>query len=402
VDRVDRVDQSRVSVVRDSEFGYPVHRLSVSAVGLQKPLTASYHTGDIQHAVERILDAIAPDVLHLHGGYLLGAAVLAAARRRNLPTLVTLHDFWFICPRLNLVHPSGAPCSGPESAAKCAWCLATEQRRYRMPDAVTGNRLGRIMIKVLQHNSLAPLMNLPNSVQSVATRHRVLSEALAHADAILAPANFVRDHMVRAGIPAERILVSRLGVELRPVKRRDRMPGDPLRVGYLGQLAPHKGVHLLIEAVQRLPAANLTVRIYGDPAPHPRYVQHLKGLSRVDGRITFPGPYRHNTVYDILAELDVIVVPSVCYETGPLVIQEAQAAQVPAIASRLGGPRELVVEEQNGLLFEAGNAHDLASQLRRVLDSPSLLEQLRPDSTSVRTADDEMRELRGHYERLRH
>jgi len=82
------------------------------------------------------------------------------------------------------------------------------------------------------------------------------------------------------------------------------------------------------------------------------------------------------------------------------VIQEAQAAHVPVLASRLGGMRELVTDEHDGLLFEPGNPQDLARQLRRLFAEPTLLERLRPDGTSVRTEDDEMRELSAHYQRL--
>ena len=62
--------------------------------------------------------------------------------------------------------------------------------------------------------------------------------------------------------------------------------------------------------------------------------------------------------------------------------------------------RELVTDEHDGLLFDPGNPQDLARQLRRLLEEPSLLARLRPDGTSVRTEADEMRELSAYYQRL--
>jgi glycosyltransferase involved in cell wall biosynthesis len=399
VERIDS-EQPGVRIVRDTAYGYAVHRLHASLVGRHNSLAASYSNPDVQHAVEQLLETVTPDVLHLHSGYLLGGEVMAAAHRRSIPTVVTLHDFWFICPRITLVHPSGAICTGPDSAAKCAWCLATERRRYRLPDTLSGGRLGRRMIKLLEHRSLASLAGRSDDIRSVSARHEALFRGLARADVILSPSRFLRDQMVRAGFPGERILVSRYGIETRPVNRRDRGPAEPLRVGYLGQIAPHKGVHLLIEAVQQLPSAPLAVRVYGDPAPHPRYAQRLTRFARADARIALLGPYRHSAVNEILAELDAVVVPSMWYENSPFVVQEAQAARVPVIASDLGGMRELVTDQQNGLLFEAGNARDLARQLQRVLDEPSLLERLRSDVASVRPVEHEIRELRDWYQRL--
>jgi glycosyltransferase involved in cell wall biosynthesis len=181
-----------------------------------------------------------------------------------------------------------------------------------------------------------------------------------------------------------------------------KVRADPstLILGYLGQLAPHKGVGVLIDAVRRLTDARIHVRIYGDPASHGGHGADLVRRARGDRRLEFCGPYRHEQVYELLASLDAVVVPSIWFENAPFVIQEAQAAGVPVLASRLGGMRELVSDEVDGLLFEAGDAVDLERQLQRLLTEPGLLERLRPDGSSVRTADDEVRELRGHYRRL--
>ncbi len=398
LERVD-AEQGGVRIVTDTEYGYPVHRLHAHPDVVGRPLGMIYDSPDIQRAIERILDASPPDVLHLHSGYLLGGDVLGAALRRRIPTVVTLHDFWFICPRVTLIHPSGRLCTGPDTPEKCAWCLSTEQRRYRVPDGLTGGLFGRAMVTALSSQSVAALMGKGNSIQSLAARRETLIDRLSRADVILSPSHFLLDEVVRAGFPRGRILVSRYGIDAQPVKRRERKTAD-LRVGYLGQIAPHKGVHLLIEAARHLSSAPIAVRIYGDPAPHPLYTKRLRRLAHGDARIAFQGPYQHGGVYDILADLDVIVVPSVWYENAPFVIQEAQAAGVPVLASRLGGMRELVSDGQNGLLFDAGNARDLAERLQRILDDPALLERLRPRADIVRTAEHEIRELRDHYRRL--
>jgi glycosyltransferase involved in cell wall biosynthesis len=399
VERVDR-EAPGVASVRDDRYGYAVHRIHINPYLFDSPLSATYDVPDLERVVGDILDSTAPDVLHLHSGYLLGAAALRAAKRRGLPTVVTLHDFWFICPLINMVHPSGEPCTGPESAAKCAWCVATLKRRYRIPERLTGYRLGRLVNAVGKHRYLHGVATAFSRARSLARRHRALVEALSGADVILSPARFVRDRVVEAGAPSARVTISRLGINACDVARPEPPRGAGLRIGYLGQLAPHKGVHVLIDALRHLPAAALTLRVFGDPTPHPTYVGQLRDAARADGRIDFPGPYRHETVYDILSNLDVIVVPSICYETGPLVIQEAQSAHVPAIASRLGGPLELVTDERDGLLFEPGNARDLADQIRKLVEDPACLRRLRPDGSSIRAAADEMRELSNHYRQL--
>jgi glycosyltransferase involved in cell wall biosynthesis len=257
-----------------------------------------------------------------------------------------------------------------------------------------------VVIKALEHPRVASATGWAPAIRALSDRTAALRDALMHADLVLAPSRFLRDLILQTGLPADRVVISRYGIDV-PIPK-PRIPADEpgLRIGFLGQLAPHKGVGVLIEAIRSLPGAPVRVRIYGDPHSHAGYADELQRLSRGDPRITFHGAYRHEHVYDLLAALDAIVVPSVVYENSPLVIQEAQAAHVPVLASRLGGMRELVTDEHDGLLFEPGNPQDLARQLRRLLNEPTLLERLRPDGTSVRTEDDEMRELLAHYRRL--
>jgi glycosyltransferase involved in cell wall biosynthesis len=397
-ERIDS-ESSEVEIIRDTALGYPVHRLHVNFSGESDPFKATYQSPVVERCMEQLVGETAPDVVHLHSGYLLGGAVLATTRKRRIPTIVTLHDFWFICSRVTLLHPNGARCTGPDSAAKCAWCAATEKRRYRLPDDLTNGRFGRVMVNALEFRPVTALAGWSGAVTAFSQRRDRLHDAFTHADLVLAPSRFLRELMIESGLPAERVVISRYGIDV-PAQTIRTPRASSLRVGYLGQLAPHKGIGVLIQAFNELPGAALHAHIYGDPTPHGRYVAKLRTLARGDPRLTFCGPYRHEQVYDLLANLDVIVVPSVWYENSPFVIQEAQAAHVPVLASRLGGMRELVTHETDGLLFEPGDASDLARQLRRLLDEPGLLDRLRPDGTSIRTEDDEMRELSGHYHRL--
>jgi glycosyltransferase involved in cell wall biosynthesis len=196
------------------------------------------------------------------------------------------------------------------------------------------------------------------------------------------------------------VVLSRYGIDVPAVTRRIAGEALQLRMAYLGQIAPHKGIDVVIQALRHLPRAPLRLRIYGDLQANAGYADELKSMSKGDSRITFEGAYRHEHVYDLLAAVDAVVVPSIWYENSPFVIQEAQAARVPVIGSRLGGIPELVIDGHDGLLFEPGDARDLAKQLRRLLDEPTLLDRLRPDGTSIRTQEDEMRELSRHYRRL--
>jgi glycosyltransferase involved in cell wall biosynthesis len=176
-----------------------------------------------------------------------------------------------------------------------------------------------------------------------------------------------------------------------------KTPSSGLRVGYVGQIARHKGVHVLFEAARQMPDASLSVRAYGDTTSFPEYTARLRRLIAGDERLELAGVYRPQRLSQVLRELDVIVVPSLWYENSPNVILEAFGHRTPVVASNLGGMAELVRDGENGLLFAPGDAEGLARQLRRLLDDPRVLPALRTGIGLVKSVAQEMDELEEIY-----
>jgi glycosyltransferase involved in cell wall biosynthesis len=154
-------------------------------------------------------------------------------------------------------------------------------------------------------------------------------------------------------------------------------PSDgPLRVGFLGSIAWQKGVHVLAEAFAGLPAGEARLRLWGDLTVFPDYADRVRRLlAHPDAELM--GPIPNERVGEVLADTDVMVVPSVWYENSPVVIQESRAAGVPVVASDLGALAEKVHDEVDGLLFPPGDAAALRGRLRRLADERGLLSRLR-------------------------
>lgn len=100
------------------------------------------------------------------------------------------------------------------------------------------------------------------------------------------------------------------------------------------------------------------------------------------------------------AKLDVAVVPSIWLETGPLTLFDAFAAGTPVIGSNLGGIAERVRHGENGLLFEAGSALDLAACLTRCREESGLVQRLRSGVSSPRTFVDTASDMSVIYRKL--
>jgi glycosyltransferase involved in cell wall biosynthesis len=177
---------------------------------------------------------------------------------------------------------------------------------------------------------------------------------------------------------------------------------NTLRIGFTGQIAPHKGVHLLVEAFRKLQSHGRPIElyIYGGLEARPDYVARLRKLAAGDERVRLHGRFENARAAEILGQLDVAVVPSIWYENSPLAIMEAHAAGTPVVTAALGGMAELVRDGVDGLHFASADAADLARRLQRLIDEPELLPMLRSGITMPRSIDDEMRQLVAIYDRL--
>ncbi len=381
------------AATEDGADGYPTHRLTLALprsrpfplLGAHAPAEAWFH---------QLLSTTRPDVLHVQSGYLLGAPALAAARRTGTPAVLTLHDYWFACPRVTLRHPDGTVCTGAERPAKCAWCLTADQRRHRLLDRVSGGAL-----TTGQDRSAIWRLAMGGPEAAIVERQATLRDLLRVPAAVLAPTAFVAAQVAGAGYPLERIRLSRYGMP--PQRPRQSRRAASLRLAFIGQLAPHKGVHLLIDAVRALTGRDVSLAIHGPLTPYPDYVTQLKAMAGDDPRITFHGPYRRDALPDLFDTTDVVVVPSVWHEVAAIVIQEAQMAGVPVLASNLGGSPELIADDRDGLLFDPARPGDLARQIARLLDDPDLWPRLAVAAPRPRTIDQEVEALLALYAEVR-
>ena len=120
--------RNRVTATHDQYEGVPVWRLAVEASPEGWPVR-SFDNPELGDWFASYLRQARPDLAHFQAGYLLGAAPLRAAAAAGVPTLLTLHDFWFLCPRITLLRGDGALCAEPPTdPGACAWCMRLDGR----------------------------------------------------------------------------------------------------------------------------------------------------------------------------------------------------------------------------------------------------------------------------------
>lgn len=328
----------------------------------------------------RILQRYRPHVVHFFHLNRLGTGLIERAVQAKIPTFFTPTDFWVICPTAQLLLPDNRLCQGPNAlAGNCVKHLA--QSAQASPAAPFAQWFPVPLVNLLVR--LARSGVLPDSpyqaeVKALSSRLGINVARLNQLTKIVAPNRFMRDLLIRYGVQAQRIVQSAFGVDVTgtetPVPRA--LPRQPFRIGFIGTLAPHKGCHVLIEGFKSLPAGQAILKIYGSPQDFPDYAAALQGRVGHDPAIEFCGVFPNAEIAQVLADLDVLAVPSLWYENTPLVVYSAQASRCPVLGSNFPGIGDVIQDEVNGLLFKPGDAADLARQLNRLIAEKGLVERL--------------------------
>lgn len=388
--------------------GLPVFRFRHSntwSLLPENPMEAEYENLFFAGLFRRELRRFRPDVVHFYHLQRVSASAVAVCLELGIPMAYTVTDFWPLCPTNQLLLPDLSLCEGPDGdGANCIAHLAgihggAAGRFFRaLPPGVLG-RLARISGTIPW-----PERSVPAMAKALAARPGILRERMNRIDAILVATGFMGETLARFGVERERIRRVPFGIPgggRTSPRTADRGGRKTFRAGFIGTLYEHKGAHVLLEALRRLPAdLPVEVLLYGDAGWFPSYGERLRSLVGGDGRVRFCGTFPGERTGEVLGGMDVLVVPSLWHENSPLVILEAQRAGVPVIASRVGGTSELIREGEDGFLFERGNDGELARILERLCRDGDLAGRLSRNAPAPRTMESYAGEIEGIYRAL--
>jgi glycosyltransferase involved in cell wall biosynthesis len=365
-----------------------------------------YRSPELTARIAQVMDAVEPDVVHAHSFLNLSFDLAAEAHRRGIPVVATLHDYTLVCPSGGQrVHRADAHVCHTIDTGRCVRCF--QESPFHMQMAVGPAARAVASSGALQRLASAARHVAPTLLQGVAraagtarrfpvSEHDIV-ERLAQArrlfglvDLFVAPSASIASQFAALGIDRRKIRVSDYGFPPATVAPRLRRSGR-LRFGFVGTLVWHKGVHVLIDAVRRLPADAYQLLLYGDTGTFPDYVADLRRAA-TGLPVHFKGGFDPAAVGGIYGQFDLLVVPSLWLENSPLVIHEAFQAGVPVVGARMGGIADLVQHGMNGLLYDAESPDSLARALETVLANPACLDDWARRLPPVKSIADDARE----------
>jgi glycosyltransferase involved in cell wall biosynthesis len=325
-------------------------RNSASHASVLKPI---WHAIDVDNRLAEsqyldLLTEVSPDLVHTNNLAGLSVAVWRAADRASIPMLHTIRDHYLLCVRSTMFD------KGRRCEKQCALCRMASLGKKKQAPRV------RAVVGISDH---ILDVHLAHGFFSTAAITRTIYNSVTRSPEPIAPT-----------------------------------PRDPSRVrlGFVGTLAPHKGIELFLESLKSLDSPRVSAHVYGRPCTESYGAYLTSKFSASD--VTFHGHQQPDRIYP---SLDALVVPSLWDEPFGRIVAEANSYGVPVVASNRGGLPEIVTENVNGFLFDADRTDGLTASLKRLLEDLSWLSRM-PDSAQRASLQFTPDQIADQYEDLYH
>lgn len=310
---------------------YQYENLIVSSLKLVKEdpyLSFSMDNKIISLFFEKVFKSSPPQILHITHPMRLGG-IFNAAKKLGIKIVMTLTDYWLLCGKVILLRNNDQICFSPEQGQACKkFCY----------------------------------QNLKKEI--IKQRLLKAKEMFENSDAIIFSNKFIYRIFKANNFKNKNIFIIPHGDNIfsaqNTIIKNNKNKNNQFIIASLGTIQKHKGIHLLVSAFKKIPYKNILLFIFGDPKiGGSEYFYYLRKIIGNDKRIIFKGEYKEGDLKKILRNIDVVVQPSIWFETYPLVCVHALKNGVPIIVPRPSGAEHLVKENKNGFTFKIGNVESL-------------------------------------------
>lgn len=337
----------------------------------------TYYLPQMRGLYRDLLATINPDIIHVTHINNHSCVLLEIAVDNKIPMVCTFTDFFGICYKSTLEGADGSLCKGPDrDKLNCLLCYSKQIVSNRDENSAVNILVKKCPWLLNYKYAFLEYFNRVTGlykytvmrVRDIKDRPEDLLRYNSLYDAVIAPTKFLRNTYIANGLKVPIHLIH-FGVDL---SRTAKMPPGnqfPVRFGFIGQIARHKGTDILIDAFRRLPKGKAELYVYGKMNDKIPYSEELRKSSE-GYAVFFKGTFPSDKINEVLNSIDILVIPSIWYENSPLVLLNSLASHTPVIISDVEGMTEFVDEGRNGYVFKMGSVDELEKVLRRVIDNP--------------------------------
>ncbi len=266
------------------------------------------------------------DLVHFHMALDFPMRTLRTFAGSALPYIVSLHDYYYICPRIYMVDSANEVCRRID-VSKCCRCIGAFDQ-----------------VDLLRKASRKLKFQLPRvSSKAAELRLREMETFLGNARVLLPVSNRTAE-IYREVVPRGQFIVEQIGNESADHEPITKVSSERIRLVFIGTLSRIKGGTVLEKLLTLVRRRDLEFHFYG--RTWEGFDKRLRPLG-----LMFHGSYQQEDLPGIMANADVGLVLPIWEDNGPQVAMEFVNHRVPVVGTRRGGIPDTVLSE-NGILFD--------------------------------------------------
>ena len=347
---------------------YEAHGLPVILIRLPEPMLATleYHNPKMEEVFTNILQAIQPDIVHLHAIQQLSASVANACKTLHIPHIITLHDMWWVCEKQFMIMPNGKYCH--QSKIDTSFCQA--HCNYK-DDAFT------------------------------ATRTQYLKGILENADMLLTPSEFQKEMYAYNIQNKEKLHVNKNGI-IFPSDDYTKKQNKQVRFAFVGGNADHKGYGYIKHIFENLERTEYELVIV-DINRKLGYDSMFDSDWNIKGTLSIVDGYSNTQegLDSFFADIDVLLFPSQCKESFGLTVREALVRDVWVLSTNAGGVEEDIIEGENGNIIDMQDSNAFKHAIEHTIDTFTPEQSYEnTHKNEIRTYDTQAKELMAYYQEI--
>lgn len=375
---------------------------------------------------ERFIKTHNPDIMHINEMIGFSSNIINIAKKHNIKTIITVHEYWWLCPKRVMVDFNRKICIGPSNLDKCTHCITEVSKNYNSSKRKTSymirNQFGtahKFLSDMKYKFKKQTIHNLENLnfgndeihypidsklKQSLSNRLRENIHNLNQSDVIISVSNDVRNHLLAYGVDNNKIIVQHIGSTIadKSIHHKKNVQREKIIFGFIGGVSYYKGVHQIVDAYLQMPneyKAKSELKIFG--GFNSSYVESIKvniiKNSIYAENINFYGRYVAQDIEKITNELDINILSSLCADTAPQTIFESFSSGLPIIAPNIGGFPDFIQDEYNGLLYDAGSVESLKEKLMLLIEEPARITFMGKNISKMKSIVENTQELISMY-----
>lgn len=330
----------------DKEYFVPKFDLNNSSK--LKALDVIYNKEN-EKIMEKALDEFKPDVVHLNNFQRqLSASIIKPIKKRNISIVFTAHDVQAICPAITMMDNDKNPCE---------LCMKGKYINCIKKSCNKGSKLKSAL----------------GAIEGYYYRnHKIYTDKI---DYIITPSEFYRTKFIEDGISPNKIQAIHNSIEMNDYNVKTQDDGYAL---YFGRLSKEKGILNLINAFAKCNKGNLYIAGEG---PEKENIEKIIKENNLEDRVKLLGFLNKEQMTDATRKCKFVVVPSIWYENCPYSVLETLAIGKPIIGSNMGGIPELVIDNENGFIYNT--VDELTEKMNTLFENKELVNQFSKKSKEL-------------------